>query len=56
MGQEYVNNRVDESEEIIDKIRYLIEECDSLQGFQCLVDANSAFPGNIFFYGNNNHA
>jgi Skp family chaperone for outer membrane proteins len=46
MGQEYAKNRIEETEEIIDKIRYLIEECDSLQGFQCIIDSNTAFPGN----------
>lgn len=52
MGQEYFKQRAEEAEEILDQIRYLIEECDSLQGFQCLIDANSAFPGTLVSFSN----
>eukprot|EP01083_Nonionella_stella_P243818 849244_1 len=35
----------EEAEELVDRIRFFAEECDHLQGFQCVVDADTIFGG-----------
>jgi len=38
-----VLGRVEEGDELLDRIRYFAEDCDGLQGFQILVDTADAF-------------
>jgi hypothetical protein len=45
IGEGLLSHNSDFSDEVFDRLRFFVEECDSMQGFQVVCDTHSGFGG-----------
>jgi hypothetical protein len=44
-GAAWLGRSMDRREDALDRVRWFVEECDTLQGFQCMAETDSAWAG-----------